>query len=451
MSAHASRSRGRGRPFGSWCSPRPQPPGGSSMLPPAPPTNVADHDAVLADHERALADLAAALEGRLLRAADDGFDAEIACFNASTTHSPAVVVAAESTADVATAVTFAVRAGLPVAVQRTGHGAAVSVDRGVLISTRAMGGVTVDPNARTARVRAGTLVNEVLEAAAPHGLTLLSGSSPTVGVVGYTLGGGLPVLGRAFGFAADRVRSLEVVTADGALRTVDVGNEPELFWALRGGKGSFGIVTAMEIELVPVVSFYGGPIFFAGDSAAEVLHAWRGWVANLPEQMSTSIALLRLPPLPELPEPLRGQFVVQLRVAFVGDAGEGERLLAPMRTAGPIVLDGVSVLPAAAIGAVHMDPTDPMPARERGHLLRELPAEAIDAVLEVAGPGRDIPVPVVEIRLLGGALSRSPEVANAVSGRDAAFSVLAIGLGVPPLVGVVDGLQAQLRSSLELW
>ncbi|WP_448625992.1 FAD-binding oxidoreductase [Geodermatophilus sp. URMC 64] len=397
-------------------------------------------------------DLRSRVHGPVYAAGDDGLAAEVATWNLAVTHTPAIAVGATCAADVAAAVSWATAHGLKVAVQATGHGPVRNAAGSLMVSTRRMQGVTIDRMRGTARVEAGVKWIKVLEAAAPFGLTGLCGSSSDVGVVGYTLGGGLGSLGRKFGFAADSVLSVEIVTADGALRTVCPEEEPELFWAVRGGKGSFGVVTAIEIQLVPVRSVFGGGIFFAGKDAASVLHAFREWAPTLPEEVGTSIAILRVPPLEELPPPLRGQTVVHLRYAYAGDdPAEGERLLEPMRASGEIVLGFVHPLLTTELDAIHMDPTDPLPGWEKGMQLAELPAEAVDALLAAAGPQLDIPLIMVEIRLLGGALARQPKHPNAVAGREGAYQVLTLGPAIPELAAVVPALGKGVLRALEPW
>lgn len=395
--------------------------------------------------------LDAAVAGPVLRGDDPRAADEITTFNLAVTHRPAVVVAATSAADVAAAVSWAGRHGLPVAVQATGHGPVRAADGAVLVTTGRMSAVSVDPVRRTATVAAGTRWADVVAAAAPHGLAPLSGSSSRVGVVGYTLGGGMGCLAREHGFAADHVERLEMVTADGLVRRVDAATEPDLFWAVRGGKGNFGIVTELEFGLVPVDEIYGGGAFFTGDSAPAVLHAFRTWAPALPEQATASVALLRMPPLEEIPEPLRGRFVVHLRFAFDGDAPEGERLVAPMLAAGEVMMSMIGPMPYAAADAIHMDPTDPMPAWERGRLLAELPEEAVDALLAAAGPGVDVPVAMVELRLMGGALSREPRVPNAVAGREAAFAAFVVAPLLPGLEEVVPAAGGAVLDALASW
>jgi hypothetical protein len=183
------------------------------------------------------------------------------------------------------------------------------------------------------------------------------------------------------------VLAAELVTADGELRTVTADSDPELFWAIRGGKGNLGIVTALEFRLYAVPALVGGGYFFAGRDAAAVLHAFRAWAPTLPEEASTSVAVLRLPPLEELPPPLRGRTVVHLRFLYAGDDPQaGAALVAPMTAAGEVLLGGVGPMPPTALDAVHMDPTDPMPGWEKGVLLADLTAETVDALLAAAGP-----------------------------------------------------------------
>ena len=256
------------------------------------------------------------MHGPVYAAGDDGMAAEVATWNVAVQHTPAIAVGATCAADVAAAVSWATARGLGVAVQATGHGPVRNAAGSVMITTRRMQGVSIDPERRIARVEAGVKWIRVLEAAAEFGLAGLCGSSSDVGVVGYTLGGGMGSLGRKHGFSADHVRTVEIVTADGRLHRVCAENEPELFWAVRGGKGNLGIVTALEIELLPVKTLVAGGIFFAGADAPAVLHAFREWAPTMPEEVSTSVAIMRLPDMEELPPPLRGQTVVHLRYAY---------------------------------------------------------------------------------------------------------------------------------------
>lgn len=374
--------------------------------------------------------LVAAVAGSVLLPGDAGYDEERAVFNLNHELVPAVIVVAESAADVQAAVAFAAGQHRPVLVKTTGHQMVGPAHGTVVIATHRMNDVAIDPVGRTARVGAGAIWSEVVERAAKDGLAPLNGSNPTVGVSGYTLGGGLsPTLGRSHGYAADHVRSLEVVTADGELRHVDAESEPELFWALRGGKGNFGVVTALEFALFPVPRLYGGGIYFPGERMADVLRAWTAWHPGTPETMISSFAVLRLPPLPELPEPLRGAFVVSLRFAYNGTAEDGERMIAPLRAVAPAVLDTVRDMPYAEVASIHDEPTEPLPYYERGIMLREFPAEAQDTLVELVGPGSETTLWIAELRALGGAWDREPAVPNAVATRGLPYSLLGVEVG----------------------
>ncbi|HET6240884.1 MAG TPA: FAD-binding oxidoreductase [Arthrobacter sp.] len=368
-----------------------------------------------------------------------GFAEETFAYNAATVHRPDVVLGAADAQDVAAGVRWAAERRLPVSVQSTGHGADSAVDGGLLINTRRLQELKIDPVERTARVGAGVKWRSVLEASVPHGLIGLHGSSTDVGVVGYTVGGGLPVLGRAHGFAADHVRSMEVVTADGALRRIDAEADAELFALMCGGKGNFGIVTALEFSLFPLGEFYGGGIIYPGADAALILAAFRGWLATLPDAAAPSISLLRLPDLEFVPAPLRGQFVVHLRFAFLGNREDGDALLAPMRAVSTPLMDTAGPMSYLDVDQIHMDPPDPLPFTDGGALLKDFGEEAARELLRLAGDGTDCPLLLIEIRPLGGALSRGGVLPDAVSGRDAAFLLFLLGFKMPPVAEAVTG------------
>jgi FAD/FMN-containing dehydrogenase len=383
--------------------------------------------------------LSMAVSGIVAAPDSPGFAEETFAYNAATVHRPDVVLGAADAQDVAAGVRWAAERRLPVSVQSTGHGADSAVDGGLLINTRRLQELKIDPVERTARVGAGVKWRSVLEASVPHGLIGLHGSSTDVGVVGYTVGGGLPVLGRAHGFAADHVRSMEVVTADGALRRIDAEAEAELFALMCGGKGNFGIVTALEFSLFPLGEFYGGGIIYPGADAALILAAFRGWLATLPDAAAPSISLLRLPDLEFVPAPLRGQFVVHLRFAFLGNREDGDALLAPMRAVSTPLMDTAGPMSYLDVDQIHMDPPDPLPFTDGGALLKDFGEEAAGELLRLAGDGTDCPLLLIEIRPLGGALSRGGVLPDAVSGRDAAFLLFLLGFKMPPVAEAVTG------------
>ncbi|MBO0702057.1 MAG: FAD-binding oxidoreductase, partial [Candidatus Dormibacteraeota bacterium] len=351
---------------------------------------------------------------------------------------PSVAVGATCTRDVAAAVRFAAEWGLPVAVHATGHGGAAPIEGGVLITTRRMAGFEIDAERRVARISAGTRMRQVIQDAGRHGLAALVGSNPSVGAIGYTTGGGVPLVGRQFGFAGDHVQALELVTADGQVRHVSPTRDADLFWAVRGGGGSFGVVTSVTLSLLEVPTLYAGSIFFAGERTADVLHAYRAWAPTLPEQVTTSVALCRLPVMDHVPAPLASRQTVAVR--FVGnvDARTGDALLRPLRGVSRPLLDTVRIMPYAGCGSVHMEPADPLPFWSCAAGLSELPGAAVDELVKLAGPGVNSPFLLLEVRQLGGALARSPEFPNAVGGRAAAYAVMAVGVAVP---GLVDDLR----------
>ena len=379
-----------------------------------------------------IAALRVALRGAVFTPEDPEYATATAAWCAGVRHTPALVVLPETAADVATAVGFARDHGLPVAVQATGHGAAKPCNHGLLINTSRMQGVTVDPVAGTARVEAGTKWNAVIPIAQEHGLAPLNGSSSDIGVVGYTLGGGTGWMARKYGFAADRILSADLVTADGAALHISETENDELLWALRGGSGNFGIVTALEFELVPVTQVYGGGVVYPLVQSPTVLPAFAAWVETLPEEITASVAIMRLPPMPELPPMLRGQEVVIVRACGVGDLTAAATAIAPMRKLGTPLLDTFAVMPYTAIDAISMDPVDPMPLLSATSLLEELSPSAIDALLAVAGPGVDSPVLMIELRYIAGASERSPRSGGNANRDSAPFTLYAIGVAGDP-------------------
>lgn len=395
--------------------------------------------------------LAREVRGEVFAAGEPGGAAESAAFNAAVVHRPAAVVTARDATDVAAAVRIAGEAGRRVAVQATGHGAAATGEDTVLVSTRHLTGVEVDPLHRVARVAAGTRWREVIDAAVPHGLAPLSGSSSGVGAVGYTLGGGMGHLARRHGFAADHVRSVDLVTASGERTRVTAGSDPELFWALRGGQGGFGIATSIEIDLFPVHAFHGGAMIFTGPAIADVLHAFATWAPTLPDEVTTSVALLRMPPVDEVPPPLRGVVSLALRFGSTGTAEQSETLLAPIRRVATPVLDSIGTMSFAAVDGIHMDPPDPLPAVFRGGLLTGMPGDLVDRLLAVAGPDVEVPLAMVELRLMGGALGRPAAVPNAVAGRDGAFSLSVVAPAPPPLREVAPVVADGVAAALAPW
>ena len=376
--------------------------------------------------ENDLRALSTLLTGDVVAPGDPGWDLARRAWNLAVDQQPTFVAVPADAADVVAIMDFARANGLRVAPQGTGHAAAAiaSLEGTILAQTQRMRGVEIDPEAQTARVQAGTLWVEVTEAATPHGLFPLAGSSPDVGVVGYTLGGGLSWLGRKHGLAANHVTAIELVTPDGELVRATADDHADLFWALRGGGGNFGVVTAMEFRLFPYGEVYAGMFLFPFERAAEVLSAWHAWTRTAPEEITTSMRLLHVPPLPELPEFVRGRSIVVIDGAYAGGAARGSAAVAALRALGP-ELDTWSMLPPAALSHIHMDPEEPMPYAGTSSLLGALDPAALATFAEHVQPGA--PLLFAELRHVGGALARTPDGAGAIRGIDGEYVFFTLG------------------------
>ncbi|MGW0302393.1 FAD-binding oxidoreductase [Streptomyces anthocyanicus] len=371
-----------------------------------------------------------AVAGPVLERGDTGYEEECAGHNLLRAARPTVVVGATRSEDVMAAVRFARDHDLPVAVRNAGH-QLVLPDAGdwLLLTMNRMDDVRVDAGRRTVDVGAGARWRQVVAETAKYGWAPLAGSAPGVGVIGYTLGGGIgPVLSRRHGYAADHVRRLDVVTADGRTRRVTPDSDPDLFWALLGCKGNFGVVTGMEFDVFPVTRFHGGGLWFRGEDMARVLGVWRAWLAGVGEETTTSVAVQRLPDLPHLPAVLRGAFVLHVRVAHLGPADEGKRLIAPLREAAPVLVDTVRERPFEEVGEIHVDPVHPAPVSETAVGLREFSADTLEAFVALTGADSACPLVSVEVRALSGALDREPAVPNSVPSRGLPFVTFAFGV-----------------------
>ncbi len=366
----------------------------------------------------------------ILTCGDPGWDEARQAWSLAVDQHPAAVAVPKSADDAAAVVRFAGDHGLRVTAQSTGHSAAPLGDLTdtVLIKTHAMRTVSIDPAARVARAGAGVIWQEVADAAAEHGLAGLAGSSPDIGVAGYTLGGGLSWLGRTYGLAANNVEAFELVTADGQVMRADAASDPDLFWALRGGGGSFAVVTAIELRLFPVTEVYAGLLWYPIQCASEVLHAWRELTqSGLPDALTTTARLINCPPIPEIPEQVRGRSFAVIDVIHLGAPAEADALLTALRAYGP-VMDTIGMIPVTALGHLHMEPEQPFPAKIDGLLLASLPAQAIDQLINVAGPDSASPLLVAELRHLGGELARSRAGNGALTAIDADYALIAAGI-----------------------
>ena len=379
-------------------------------------------------------ELQAQLSGAVIPAGDPRYDEARLAWNRKITHAPAAIIVAQSAEDVAAAVTFAQHHDLGVAVQATGHGVVRPADDAcLLILTRALNTIAIDPVAQTATVGAGVQWGPVLAAAQEHGLAPLLGSSPTVGAVGYTLGGGLGWLGRKYGLAADHVLEFQIVTPDGQLRTVSAQENSDLYWGLRGGGGSLGVVTAMTIRLFPVSTVYAGNLYYPGHMAQEVFRRYRDWVANAPDELTTSVLVMNYPPLPQLPEFLRGQTFVQVRGCYCGSVEEGEAQLRFWREWQAPLIDDFRAIPFSQAATISNDPIDPMPAFNSGAWLRTLSDAAIDTIVDHAMPqGGPPPLIFAEVRHAGGAIHREVGGKAVIGNREAEFVLSLVAVTPTP-------------------
>ncbi|MFJ4964633.1 FAD-binding oxidoreductase [Streptomyces sp. NPDC088729] len=391
--------------------------------------------------------------GAILLPGDDGYEAEKNGFERSLEHRPAVVVAARGPDDVVAAVRWAGEQGLGVAVQATGHGTCVAADRdSVLVTTTRMSDVRVDAGARVAHVGAGARWADVIEPAADHGLVPLSGAAPGVGAVSYLLGGGLGLLSRRFGSPADHVRSLRVVTADGRTTEASPRSRPDLFWGLRGSRGNLGIVVSASIDLFPVDEFFGGGLFFDGAHTRAVLASYAEWVRTAPDSLCTSLCLLRFPPIPEIPDFLRGRFVVHVRVAYTGPASAARPLLQPLREAAPLLQDTTAPMSYRLSGSIHNDPTTPMATVSRTMMLRNVDQAALQVIEELAGPAAEAPF-MLELRHMQGALAREATSSGAVGYYpEAEYNLFLLAPAEPHGdLGLTERLEDRVTSSLGPW
>ncbi|WP_217914988.1 FAD-binding oxidoreductase [Miltoncostaea marina] len=379
--------------------------------------------------------------GRVVRPGDPDWNAARATFNVLIDQRPEAIAFPADEREVAAVIAYAHGRGLRVAPQATGHnpGPLGSLEGTLILHTSALTGVSINAAARRMRVGAATKWEAVTPRLSELGLAALHGSSPDVGIVGYSLGGGIGWLARRHGMQANAVTAVELVTAEGHLVRADAAHEPDLFWALRGGGGNFGVVTAIEFEVHPVRELYAGTMFFPVERASEVLQAWTGLLPGLPEEITSWASVMHFPPLPEVPEPVRGRSFVTVMAAFLGTEADGREMLRPLRAMGP-EMDSFATQPPIALAELAMDPPDPLPYRTTTALLDDLPPAAIEELTRIAGPGSALTL--LQLRHMGGALARREPGAGAratLPGRIALF-----GLGIVPHPGAEEPVAAEL-------
>jgi FAD/FMN-containing dehydrogenase len=398
--------------------------------------------------EPSIQQLQQAISGSIVTPADADYEQTRLAWDLNFQHHPALILVANDPQDVMAGVRFARETGLGVTVQSTGHGMLYPADDNLLIITSRMTGVYVNAETRIARVEAGALWKHILEQSTPHGLAPLLGSSPHVGVVGYTLGRGIGWLSRRYGFAADSVRWIDVVTADGELRRASPTENSELFWGLRGGGGNFGIVTAIEFNLYPVATIYGGDMFYPGELAGEALRFFRDWVKSAPDELTSSIAMLKFPSLPQIPETLRGKVQVIVRAAYAGDAANGAALMQKWLDWKTPISNSFHEMPFAEIGTIQKDPVEPAAGYGSNEMLDEISDGLIDVIVQYMTDSTS-PLTFTELRHAGGAIEQVAPDANAIAHRDAQFYLNLAGLTpTPETYGAVKDYMPRYQAAL---
>ncbi|WP_460776538.1 FAD-binding oxidoreductase [Microbacterium sp. GXF7504] len=372
--------------------------------------------------------LRADLHGTLVLPGDADWDAARQAWQLLADQHPTAVVLAADEHDVIATITAARKLGLSVAPQGTGHAGntIASLEDTILLRTGAMDTVEIDPVGRTARVGAGATWGAVANAAAEHGLAAVTGLAGTVGVVGFSLGGGLGWLARSHGLGANSILAFDAVDAHGRAVHVDADQHADLFWAARGGIAPV-VVTAIELRLYPLPEIWAGSLMWPLERAADVVHAWRDWIQDLPETVTSLARVLRYPPIPELPDFLRGRAFVAVEAALQADPDTVAALLQPLRNLAPEI-DTVHPMSPAELATVHGDPPQPSGAEGASVLLEELDVDTVDAFLDAALAPVAAPLVSIEVRHLGGMLTPGRAEGGAVSSVDGEGLVYAIGI-----------------------
>lgn len=381
----------------------------------------------------ALSGLSRHVRGRVLAPGDADWDTARRPWNLRVDQRPAAVVEPEGADDMAVTAAFAARHGLRVTAQSSGHGAGADLAGTIMVRTSALREITVDPARDLVKVGAGVRGRDLAAALPPHGLAASLGSCPTAGTVGYAMTGGVGVLGRAAGFMAHKVVAADVVTADGTRLRCDADAHPDLLWALRGGGGGYALVTHLELRLDRVPDLFGGQVVWPAAAAPEVLGAWRDWTAGLSPQMFSSAAMISLPPLPQLPEPLREARVVTVTSCYAGPAGQGAAVLGELLAQAPApIVNACRPLTPADLGDLWNNPGTPMPARIRGELLTGLPDEAAGQLLQLAGQDPQSPIMMAQVRHLGGMFAQHPPHDGAIGRCQAPYLLEMLSLATTP-------------------
>ena len=375
-------------------------------------------------HDPALNQLRHSLRGHVYDPGEPDYEEACTLFNSMVERRPRYVARCSHPHQVAAALAYARDRGLCVAVRAGGHSVAglSLVDDGLVIDVRGLRDLIIDPVRRIARVGAGLTWGEVDAATQEHGLATVGGRVSTTGVAGLTLGGGSGWLERTHGLTVDNVLAMELVTAAGNHVRASADEHPDLFWALRGGGGNFGVVTSLDYRLHPVGPLvFAGPVFYAAADAAQVLRGWRDLTATMPDELTTLANILVAPPVPFLPEAVHGQMVIGIIGVYAGSVEDGTRAAQPLRTLAEPIADLMGPMPYTTMQSL-LDPLWPAGAQNyfTGTMLRELTDDAIETLLARHAVGR---APVHELHLHhgGGAMANAPAGGTAFAHRDATY------------------------------
>ena len=389
---------------------------------------------------RALDELRDAVTGRLVTPADPDWDRVRSPWAVTVDQRPLAVLEVSGAADVQAAVRWAVEHRVQVTAQPVGHGAVDAMEGVLLLRTRGLGTIEIDVTARRVTVGAGVKAGELLAALEGTGLTYLPGSNPDPSVVGMTITGGMSWFGRAYGLGANSILGATLVDPFGRIVEVSATQHPDLFWAIRGGGGDFGIILTLDIALHPGGDVFGGRILWPVEQMEAVLRAFRAVTDTAPETLTAWYHTYQFPPDPAMPEFLRGKAFASVAVAYLGAPAEGERLLAPFRAVPGVVMDLIGVVPMAQLRTIADEPTEPTPFMDHSLFLDDLSDDTIAALVAATGAGSRSALALLQIRHLGGAFARAGEDDGACGHIEEPFIVFA--MGVPAAPGLAEAIAA---------